>query len=57
MKGQGRSPRLIVTDKLPGYSAARKDIMPTSLHYHDRYADNRAEVSHGLTPAQERQMR
>ncbi len=28
MKGQGRSPRLIVTDKLPSYGAARKVIMP-----------------------------
>jgi len=57
MKGQGRSPRLIVTDKLPSYGAARKVIMPTSLHCHDRYANNRAEVSHEHTRAQEQQMR
>jgi putative transposase len=30
MKGQGRSAREIVTDKLPGYGAARKAIMSTS---------------------------
>ena len=57
MKGQCRSARLIVTDKLPSYGAARKVIMPTSLHCHDRYANNRAEVSHEHTRAQERQMR
>ena len=57
MKGQGRSARLIVTDKLPSYGAARKAIMSTSMHCCDRYANNRAEVSHEHTRAQERQMR
>jgi putative transposase len=31
MKGQGRTARLIVTDKLPSYGAARKVIMPTLI--------------------------
>ena len=57
MKGQGRSAREIVTDKLPSYGAARKEIMPTSMYRHERYANNRAEVSHEHTRAQERQMR
>ncbi len=57
MKGQGRSARLIVTDKLPSYAAARKTVMPTAMHCDDRYANNRAEVSHEHTRAQERQMR
>jgi len=57
MKGQGRSARLIVTDKLPSYGAARKVIIPTSMHCHERYANNRAEVSHEHTRVQERQMR
>jgi putative transposase len=57
MKGQGRSARAIVTDKLPSYGAARKAIMSTSMHCCDRYANNRAEVSHEHTRAQERQMR
>jgi putative transposase len=57
IKGQGRSAREIVTDKLPSYGAARKVIMPTSMHCHERYANNRAEVSHEHTRAQERQMR
>jgi len=41
MKGQGCSARKIVTDKLPSYGAARKEIMPTSMHCHERYANNR----------------
>ncbi len=57
MKGQGRSAREIVTDKLPSYGAARKAVMPTSMHCDDRYANNRAEISHEHTRAQERQMR
>lgn len=57
MKGQGCSARKIVTDKLPSYGAARKEIMPTSMHCHERYANNRAEVSHEHSRAQERQMR
>jgi putative transposase len=57
MKGQGRSAREIVTDKLPSYGAARKAVMPTSIHCHERYANNRAEVSHEHTRAHERQMR
>ena len=57
MKGQGRSAREIVTDKLPSYGAARKAIMSTSMHCCDRYANKRAEVSHEHTRAQERQMR
>ncbi len=57
MKGQGRSAREIITDKLPSYGAARKEIMSTSMHCDDRYANNRAEVSHEHTRAQERQMR
>ncbi len=57
MKGQGRSAREIVTDKVPGYGAARKAVMPTSMHCHERYTNNRAEVSHEYTRAQERQMR
>ena len=57
MKGQGRSARKIVMDKPPSYGAVRKIIMPTSMHCHDRYTNNRAEVSHEHTWAQERQIR
>lgn len=57
MKGQCRSARKMVTDKLPSYGAARKEVMSTSMHCDDRYANNRAEVSHEHTRARERQMR
>ena len=57
MKRQGCSARLIVTDKLPGYRAARNASMPSSIHCNERYANKRAEVSHEHTRAQERQMR
>lgn len=57
MKAQGLSARQVVTDKLLSYGAARKEIMSTSMHCCDRYANNRAEVSHEHTRAQERKMR
>ena len=57
MKGQGRSAREIVTDKLPVYGVARKAIMPTSMHCHERYANNRAELSHQPTRVRERGVR
>ena len=52
MKGQSRSARQKVTDKLPSYGAARKEIMPTSMHCDERYANNRAVVSYEHTRAQ-----
>jgi len=57
MKRQGRSARQLITDKLPSYGAARKELMPTSKHCDQRYANNRCEVSHEHTREQERQMR
>ena len=57
MKGQGYSPRRMITDKLRSYGAARKEVMPSVIHCQDRYANNRAEASHQQTRQQERQMR
>jgi putative transposase len=57
MKGQGGSPRRMITDKLRSYDAARKEVMPSVTHCQDRYANNRAEVSHQHTREQERQRR
>ena len=57
LKGQGSSPLRIVTDKLPSYGAAKKELMPSVVHCQDRYANNRCEVSHEHTREQERQMR
>ena len=40
LKGQGREPRWLVTDKLRGYGAAHRTIMPTVHHLNDVYANN-----------------
>jgi putative transposase len=57
LKGQGREPRRLITDKLRSYSAARRRVMPSVIHCTDQYANNRAEVSHQPTRQRERQMR
>src|SRR4029077_18977734 len=57
LKGQERQPRRLVTDKLRTYEAARRVIMPSVVHDTERYANNRAEVSHEPIRQRERQMR
>ena len=57
LKGQGRAPRRLVTDKLRSYPAACRTVMPSVVHVTDQYANNRAEVSHQPTRQRERQMR
>lgn len=46
LKGQGRVPRRLITDKLRSYSAAQREVMPSVIHCTDQYQNNRAEVSH-----------
>ena len=57
LKGQGRAPRRLITDKLRRYSAAHRTGMPSVIHSTRQYANNRAEVSHQPTRQRERQMR
>ena len=57
LKGQGCVPRRLITDKLRSYPVARRTVMPSVVHCTDRYANNRAEVSHQPTRQRERQMR
>ncbi len=57
LKGQGREPRRLVTDKLRSYAVAQRTVMPSVTHDTGRYANNRAEVSHQPTRQRERQMR
>jgi putative transposase len=57
LKKQGREPRRLITDKLRSYPAAHRNVMPSVIHCTDRYANNRAEVSHQPTRQRERQMR
>lgn len=49
LKGLQYVPRVIVTDKLRSYGAARKEILPGVEHRQHRYLNNRAEVSHQPT--------
>ena len=57
LRGQGVEPLRIITDKLRSYSAAMRSIFGTVTHSVERYANNRAEVSHEPTRQRERQMR
>jgi putative transposase len=57
LKGQGREPRWLITDKLRSYDAAHRTVMPTVKHIKDVYANNRVEVSHQATRQQEYHMR
>ncbi len=46
-----------MTDKLGSYRVARRELMPETIHSTDRYAHNRAELSHQPIRARERGMR
>jgi len=48
--------RLIVTDKLGSYAAAKRKIMPTIKHVRDKGANNCAENSYQLTGEREQRM-
>jgi putative transposase len=56
LKRQGE-PRLMVTDKLGSYGAARRSTMPSVAHDTRQYENNRAELSHQPSRQRERQMR
>jgi len=49
LKGLQYVPRVIVTDKLRSYGAAKRKILPGVEHRQSRYLNNRAEVSHQPT--------
>ena len=57
LKGQGRAPWRLITDKLRSHSAAHGSVMPSVVHSTRQYENNRAEVSHQPTRQRERQMR
>ena len=56
LKGLRYVPRVIVTDKLKSYAAAKREILPRVEHRQSRYLNNRAEVSHQPTRRRERQL-
>ena len=56
LKGLQYVPRVLVTDQLRSYAAAKREILPGVEHRQSRYLNNRAEVSHQPTRRRERQM-
>ncbi len=56
LKGLQYAPRVIVTDKLKSYAAAKRKILPHVEHRQSKYLNNRAEVSHQPTRRREGQM-
>src|SRR5215470_5934937 len=57
LRGQGKQPFRIITDKLKSYAAASRTILPGVTHDTQQYANNRAEISHQPARMRERQMR
>jgi putative transposase len=57
LKGLQYIPRVIITDKLGSYAAAKAGILPNVAYIHDRRSNNRAENSHQPTRERERRMR
>jgi putative transposase len=56
LKGCQYVPRVIVTDQLKSYGAAKREILPGVEHRQHRYLNNRAENSHQPTRQRERRM-
>src|ERR1700724_3708729 len=57
LKKQGRAPRVLITDKLKSYAAAKREIMPGVEHRQHKGLNNRAENSHQPTRRRERIMK
>jgi putative transposase len=56
LKGCQNIPRVIITDKLKSYGAAKQEILSGVEHRQHRYLNNRAEHSHQPTRQRERRM-
>ena len=57
LKKQMRPPRVMITDKLASYGAAKREIMPGIEHRQHKGLNNRAENSHQPIRRRERQMK
>ena len=57
LKGLQYVPRVIISDKLRSYSAAKAEVMPGVEHRQHKGLNNRAENSHQPTRVRERVMR
>jgi putative transposase len=56
LKGLHYVPRVLITDKLKSYGAAKQEILPGVEHRQHRYLNNRAENAHQPTRQRERRM-
>jgi putative transposase len=56
LKGLHYVPRVVITDKLKSYGAAKREILPGVEHRQSRYLNNRCENSHRPTRQRERRM-
>jgi len=56
LKGLTYVPRVIITDKLTSYGAAKREMLPGVEHRQSRYLTNRCENSHRPTRQRERRM-
>ena len=56
LKGLQYVPRVVITDKLKSYGAAKREILPGVEHRQSRYLNNRCENSHRPTRQRERRM-
>src|ERR687883_1685344 len=57
LKRHARVPRVMITDKLASYGAAKEEVMPSVEHRRHKGLNNRAENSHQPTRRRERQMK
>src|ERR1700740_997405 len=57
LRKQMRPPRVLITDKLASYGAAKREGMPGIEHRQHKGLNNRAENSHQPTRRRERQMK
>jgi len=57
LKGCQYVPRVLITDKLASYAAAKQEVLPSVEHRQHKRLNNRAENSHQPTRQRERTMR
>lgn len=57
LKGCEYVPRVLITDKLASYAAAKQELLPSVEHRQHKRLNNRAENSHQPTRQRERTMR
>src|ERR671920_1389301 len=57
LKKQCWAPRVLITDKLASYGAAKGEVMPSVEHRRHKGLNNRAENSHQPTRRRERQIK